>query len=280
MHSTAKKIEALRSSARRAPEYAAIAPLFEAVYRYLLAHGGATGITVHLAGVDRPQRSSNGFPLISPSELSIDHPALIAFLDGLVTVLETESRDGAAALRKIGQELQSGTLDPEPMLEAILERRRAPLDEAALALEVPGPLLEYILEIPLKATLEPCAADLGPEAFPGWQESVCPVCGARPAMAELSGDEGERRLCCSTCSYTWSFRRIKCPSCGCEDPEQLSYFTAGDGATRVDTCLACSRYIKTRDARKGGGEIPLEVEDLLTIHLDLLASREGFVRGK
>jgi len=53
-----------------------------------------------------------------------------------------------------------------------------------------------------------------------------------------------------------------------------------EGATRVDTCQACSRYIKTRDSRKGGVDVPLEVEDLLTIHLDLLASREGFERGK
>uniref|UniRef100_C6E0Q3 Formate dehydrogenase accessory protein n=1 Tax=Geobacter sp. (strain M21) TaxID=443144 RepID=C6E0Q3_GEOSM len=280
MYSTETKIEALRNAVHRAPEYAAIAPFFAAVYHYLLQHEGGTGIGVDLAGVDQEQRSSSGFPLISPSELRVDRLALITFLTGLVTVLEAESTDGAAALRSIGEALHSGELDPEPMLAAILERRRAPLDEASLALGVPGPLLEYILEIPLKAALEPCAAVLGAGAFPGWQESVCPVCGARPAMAELAGDEGERRLCCSTCSYSWSFRRIKCPSCGCEDPEQLSYFTAGEGATRVDTCRACSRYIKTRDNRKGGGEVPLEVEDLLTIHLDLLASREGFVRGK
>lgn len=280
MYSTETKIEALQKAAHRAPEYAAIAPFFVAVYDYLLGREGTTGIGIDLAGVDQEKRNSHGFPLISPSELKVDRSELVPFLTGLVTVLEAQSRDGAAPLRNIGQALQTGDLDPEPLLGAILEHRRAPLDEAALALEVPGPLLEYILEIPLKAALEPCAAVIGPDAFPGWQESICPVCGARPAMAELAGDEGQRRLCCSTCSYTWSFRRVKCPSCGCEDPDQLSYFTAGEGTTRVDTCRACSRYIKTRDARKGGGEVPLEVEDLLTIHLDLLASREGFVRGK
>jgi FdhE protein len=60
----------------------------------------------------------------------------------------------------------------------------------------------------------------------------------------------------------------------------LSYFMVADGGTRVDTCKACSRYIKTRDSRKGNNEVPLDVEDLLTIHLDLLAAREGFERGK
>jgi FdhE protein len=163
---------------------------------------------------------------------------------------------------------------------AILERRRSPLEEAAIKLSVPAPLLEYIFEIPLKTELERCASEFGEDEFVEWQENVCPLCGARPGMAELTGEEGRRRLSCSACFYTWSFKRMKCPSCGSEDTEKLSYFTAGEGATRVDTCRACSRYIKTRDARKGDSDVPLEVEDLLTIHLDLLASREGFERGK
>jgi hypothetical protein len=33
---------------------------------------------------------------------------------------------------------------------------------------------------------------------------------------------------------------------------------------------------KTHSSRKGRGDEPLEMEDLLTIHLDLLAAREGF----
>jgi FdhE protein len=48
----------------------------------------------------------------------------------------------------------------------------------------------------------------------------------------------------------------------------------------VDSCKACSRYIKTRDSRKGNADVPLDVEDLLTMHLDLLATREGLERGK
>ena len=280
MSSTEKKITALRDAEQRAPEYAAITPLFVAVYENLLGREGTTGISIDLSQVDRAQRSAHGFSLVSPAELSIDRDQLAAFLTGIVGVLKQHGREGDEPLHRIAVSLASGELDPGPMVTAILERRRAPLDEASLALNVPAPLLEYVFEIPLKAALELCAAGIGDDAFPQWQENFCPICGARPAMAEFAGEEGHRRLCCSACAYTWSFRRIKCPSCGCEDADQLSYFTAGEGATRVDTCRACSRYIKTRDARKGGGEVPLEVEDLLTIHLDLLASREGFERGK
>jgi FdhE protein len=197
-----------------------------------------------------------------------------------VGVLHQQGTQGEVALDRIARALTSEAIDPKPLLLAILERRRGPLEEVSLALDVPAPLLEYLFEIPCKTSLELFAAGFGADAFPGWQENICPVCGARAGMAELVGEEGRRQLCCSACSYAWPFRRMKCPSCGCEDAEKLSYFTAGAGATRVDTCRNCSRYIKTRDARKGGSGVPLEVEDLLTIHLDLMASREGFERGK
>jgi FdhE protein len=280
MPTTEQKIAALQQAVITYPEYATITPLFVAIYEYVSGREDKTGIMVDLSAIKRCERTGNGFPLISPAEMSVDRETLILFLMGVVSVLEQQGNEAGEALDRIAQALSSGELDQEPLLQAILERSRGPLDEAAIALDVPAPLLEYILEIPLKIALEQCAADFSEDAFDDWQENVCPVCGGRPGMAELTGEEGRRRLSCSTCFYTWPFKRIKCPSCGCEDAEKLSYFTAGEGASRVDTCTACSRYIKTRDSRKGGVDVPLEVEDLLTIHLDLLATREGFERGK
>lgn len=280
MPTTELKIAALQKAAVTYPEYASITPLFVAIYEYVSGRESKTGITVDISGINRAERTENGFPLVSPAELSIDREMLITFLMGIISVLEKHGKEGDEALDSIAQAISSGQLDPEPLLLAILERRRGPLDEAAASLGVPAPLVEYVFEIPLKTALEGCAAGFPEDAFAGWQENVCPVCGARPGMAELKGEEGRRRLSCSACFYRWPFKRMQCPSCGCEDAEKLSYFTAGEGATRVDTCRACSRYIKTRDSRKGEADVPLEVEDLLTIHLDLLASREGFERGK
>jgi FdhE protein len=281
MSTTEIKITALQQAANTYPEYSAITPLFVALYEYVHGREDQTGITVDLSAVNQSERTGKAFPLISPAELSIERETVIIFLMGVISVLEQQGKEGDEALDRIAQALSSGQLDPEPLLLAILERRRGPLDEAAISVDVSAPLLEYIFEIPLKTALERFAAGFSSNAFDDWQENVCPICGARPGMAELTGEEGRRRLSCSACFYTWQFKRMKCSSCGCEDPEKLSYFTAGEGtATRVDTCRACSRYIKTRDSRKGDDDVPLEVENLLTIHLDLLASREGFERGK
>lgn len=280
MSSTEQKIAALRQATQSSPEYADIVPLFSGIYEYLQGRESQTGISVELPDSDPKERLENHFPLISITDLRVDRERTIVFLLGVIAVLIRKGKENAGYLRSIAAALQSGTIDPASLYGAILERRRAPINDLAELLSVPSPLVEYIFEMPLKTALECFSAGYRAEHVAGWQENFCPICGSRPGMAELSGEEGRRMLSCSACSFSWQFKRLTCAYCGCDDPEKLSYFTAGDGATRVDTCKACSRYIKTRDSRKAASDVPLEVEDLLTIHLDLLASREGFERGK
>jgi FdhE protein len=280
MSSTEQKIAALQQAAQSSPEYAGIVPLFIGIYEYLQGRESQTGISFVLPDSDPKERLENSFPLLSVTDMKVDHAQTKDFLLGAIATLSRNGKENFEYLRKIEAALQVGTIDASPLYGAILERRRAPINELAELLSVPSPLVEYIFEIPLKTALECFAAGYDADQFAGWQESFCPVCGARPGMAELSGEEGRRMLSCSACTFSWQFKRMTCAYCGCDDPEKLSYFTAGDGATRVDTCKACSRYIKTRDSRKGNADVPMDVEDLLTIHLDLLAAKEGFERGK
>lgn len=280
MSSTGQKITALQRAAQTSPEYTDIVPLFIGIYDYLLGRENQTGISIELSNVNPAEKIGKGIPLLVFSDLKVDREQTVVFLRGIIDVLIVKGQENAEYLQHIGTALQEGTIDPSALYAAILERRRAPINEVADMLAVPAPLVEYIFEIPLKAGLENFSTRYEAEQFAGWQESICPICGSRAGMAELSGEEGRRMLSCSACSFNWPFKRLACAYCGCEDPEKLSYFTAGDGATRVDTCTACSRYIKTRDSRKSGSDVPLEVEDLLTIHLDLLAAKEGFERGK
>lgn len=280
MSTTTEKLTSLNAAAADAPEYAEIVPLFIGLYGYLNGRETETGIRITLAGVNFNERLGNGFPLLSPQEMSVDQHLASQFLGGVIAELAKGGREGHSELGKVQAALNEQRLDLPQLFPAVLERRRAPLDEAAVAVDVPGPLLEYLLEIPLRTALELSAAGIGSGTFAQWDAGNCPFCGSRAGMAELVGEEGQRFLSCATCATCWSFKRLKCPYCGTEDGEKLTYFTADDGPCRVDLCTACSRYIKTRDARKGNGHVPLEIEDLLTIHLDLLAVREGYERGK
>lgn len=280
MTSYSSKIQALQDALVASPEYEAIIPLFVELIRYLESRAGQTGITVNRPQDGQKEHLAHGFPLLSPANLAIDRAVCSDFLSGAIAVFMRVGKDGADDLARIEQALREGRLDLEGLFCAILERRRDTIDDAARSAEVPAPLLEYIFEIPLKAALESFAGSISVAEVADWTEGFCPLCGSRAGMAELVGEEGKRFLMCSTCTFHWPFKRLQCPYCGNEEGGNLSYFLAGEGATRVDTCKACSRYIKTRDSRKGGAGLPLDVEDLLTIHLDLLAAKEGFERGK
>jgi len=277
---TAAKLAALEKLAGERAGYRDILTAFRELYGFVAGKEEATGIAFAIPAASRAERAAAGLPLVAPECLRVDGGKASAFLAGLLAVMErvgTEGRDDLAAL---GRALAGGALDLRSLFAACLTRERAVVTSAAAAVSVSPPLLEFVLEVPLWTALEGIAASLDPKAFEGWAEGYCPVCGGRAGMDELAGDEGRRHLSCSGCFFKWPYKRIKCPYCGTEDPAALSYFAAGDGATRVGVCRACSRYIKTRDSRAGNADIPLEVEDLATLHLDLMAAKEGFERGR
>lgn len=279
MPQTGKKRECLAQASRDRPEYRAVLSVFLELFAFIDGREGETGISFDLPEPDRAARTAAGSPLLSPGAMRVDAPAAAAFLSGVVGALRRAGREGGEHLDAVLSALSRGALDPASLFAACLERQRKPVEEAAAAAAVPAPLLAFILQIPLKTSLELFAETVGPDAFEGWMESRCPVCGGRPGMDELAGEEGRRYLCCSGCATRWPFKRIQCPYCGCSDPALLSYFAPGEEPTRVSVCRKCSRYIKTRDSRRGNALVPLEAEDLMTIHLDLLAAKEGFERG-
>ena len=111
-----------------------------------------------------------------------------------------------------------------------------------------------------------------------WWESVCPLCGTGPYMARLEKDGGSRTLACRLCGQEWRFPRLKCPFCDTDDRSALSYLSAEDGSGyRIDVCRLCKHYIKTVDSREREDVLPLELEEFLTQHLDLVARDRGFL---
>ena len=99
-------------------------------------------------------------------------------------------------------------------------------------------------------------------------------------MGRLEKETGKRLLQCHLCRTEWAFKRLECPFCGNSNQEKLRFFCdQEDPAYRVEVCDLCKTYLKTVDAREVDKEVSLFVEDLATLHLDLVAEREGFRRG-
>jgi FdhE protein len=109
----------------------------------------------------------------------------------------------------------------------------------------------------------------------------CRMCGSPPTLAKLRREDGRRILYCGLCGTSWEFTRLACPWCETADREALNLLRLSEGDPRwIETCESCRGYIKTVDERKlplGETIIPV-VEETATLHLDLLAEREGYIR--
>ena len=138
-------------------------------------------------------------------------------------------------------------------------------------------LIELFLEESLRPSLEVVAQKYtGRIARSEWSEGYCPICGKEPKIGQIRGEDG-RFLFCNQCGFEWHYLRIKCPFCGNEEQQSLAYFTVeGDEQYRVDVCNECKRYIKIVDFRESKKDANMDVEDIATLHLDILANEEGY----
>jgi FdhE protein len=140
-------------------------------------------------------------------------------------------------------------------------------------------LIDLFIEESLRPELEVIAEKYGAAVEKsGWTEGYCPICGKEPKIGEIrESEDGKRYLFCHQCGHKWHFRRIKCPFCGNEEQHSLAYFAVeGEESHRVDVCNKCRRYIKIVELSKSSEEINLDVEDIATLHLDMLAYEEGY----
>ncbi|ABW67136.1 formate dehydrogenase accessory protein FdhE [Desulfosudis oleivorans] len=114
-------------------------------------------------------------------------------------------------------------------------------------------------------------------AFKEWNRGSCPVCGGKPLMGELSGEEGKKFLVCSACRTRWPFGRIQCAGCGTQDHAQVSLLVIeGDPVHSIEICDTCKTYLKIIDCRQAGRKIDIDMENLTTLHLDIIARGKGY----
>jgi FdhE protein len=110
----------------------------------------------------------------------------------------------------------------------------------------------------------------------------CPFCGGAPWIASrraaADADGAQRYLGCALCGGEWIANRLRCPVCSNEDPATLATFqTDRYAAVRIEACDTCRRYVKSLDLTVDGRQIP-EVDDLLSVAVDLWAAEHGYAR--
>jgi len=193
-----------------------------------------------------------------------------------LALMEIAEKRAPGETKEIVQKIQDGSFNFEKLIcdsfSSLQDDASDVVDEDVID------LVDLFLEESLRPALEKVVEKYGSTvAEIGWTEGYCPICGKEPKIGEIREEEGRKFLFCTQCGFEWRFRRIKCPFCGNEEQQTLAYFTIeGEEKYRVDVCHECKRYIKIVDFRESKEEANLDVEDIATLHLDMLANEEGY----
>ena len=218
---------------------------------------------------------TGGLPLIDFSAGTFDLTEPRQYFTALLEIAEKRA---PGETKEVLQMIQDGSFNFEKMISDSFNSIQ---DDNDIAEDIDDDVIDLVdlfLEESLRPALEKVVEKYGKSiAKGGWAEGYCPICGKEPKIGEIREEEGRRFLFCTQCGFEWRFMRIKCPFCGNEEQQTLAYFSIeGEEKYRVDVCNECKRYIKTVDFRETKEEANLDVEDIATLHLDMLANEEGY----
>lgn len=241
----------------------------------------ATAVQIRGISGEQHEMWENGLPLLVVSLPRVDPDAFFKTMGQVKDVLVKYQPEQSEDLAKAIAAMPTDAMEREVFVESVLRRRTGwsefLVQKRGVAEEVLGFLLNHTAKPYLSRFSVLTQEQVDLEA---WKKGYCPVCGALPNFARLSKAVGRRWLHCPLCETEWAYKRIGCPFCGNEEQDLLRYFTIeGDERYRVYLCEKCKGYLKTVDeSRLAANTKPnLFWEDVKTVHLDLLAMREGYV---
>lgn len=220
-------------------------------------------------------KMAGGLPLVDFSVLEVD---LSGPRDYFLALLEIAEKRSPGETGEMARKIRAGEIDFNDLIYESFNPPPLEEEPEGEGDENSFDLVELFIEESLRPALEKVVAAYGDAvARSEWSEGYCPICGREPKIGEVREDEGTRYLFCNQCGFEWEYRRIKCPFCGNEEQQTLAYFTIEeDDRYRVDVCNECKRYIKIVDFRDTRQKADLDVEDIATLHLDMLANDEGY----
>lgn len=221
--------------------------------------------------------AQEGFPLIQKEDFPIDLKTSLKLFQSLCQIGIEANPHMAEQVRKIEKAVENHKLDLQNLFEKRADEKKVETvaNEFGLDEKVFSFLIQSSTYPSIEAAVKQLRGELDSET---WTKGYCPTCGSLPLMSVLKEDVGKRYLLCSYCGDVWRTDRLFCPFCNNKDHETLHYlFSEGEEVYRIDLCDKCHQYIKTVDYRNLAESDPV-VEDLSTLHLDLLASEKGYKR--
>jgi hypothetical protein len=137
-------------------------------------------------------------------------------------------------------------------------------------------LSDQLFALAMRPFLCRCAEVLQPSGALGtWTHACCPLCGGEPDFSVIT-PAAERHLICARCALRWRFEALTCPYCHNRDRARITSFATPDGQYRVYGCDACTRYLKSYDARRASRPVMPMVDSIATLPLDAAAMQRGY----
>jgi FdhE protein len=221
--------------------------------------------------------AKEGFSLMQKEDFPLDIEASAKLFQTLCQIGREANPHMAEQVKKIQDAIDNQRIDLKQLLKEGLKEQRIEqvADEFGFDKKVFRFLIQKTIQPSIEASIKQLGSELDPET---WLKGYCPLCGSLPSLSLLKEEVGKRYLLCPYCGYQWRIDRIFCPFCGNREQESLHYFYGeGEEIYRIDLCDKCHQYIKTIDYRELKESDPA-LEDLATLHLDILASQKGFKR--
>ncbi len=221
--------------------------------------------------------AKEGFSLIQKEDFPLDIETSTKLFTTLCEIGKDSNPHMAEQVKKIKEAIDNKRLDFKKLLiEGMKEEKiKKVADESALDEVVLSFLIQSSMKPSIEAGRDQLKSELDSET---WLKGFCPVCGSLPHLSVLKGEAGKRYLLCSYCGYQWRADRLFCPFCSNQEQGSLNYlYGEGEENYRIDLCDRCHQYIKTIDHRTLE-ELDPVLEDLATLHLDILASQKGYKR--
>jgi len=222
--------------------------------------------------------AKEGFSVVEKKDFPIDIEASSSLFQSLCEIGKKANPHMAEQVRKIEECIGKKKINLKGLFREGADQEKS--ERIAKDLGLDKKVLFFLIHNSIRPSIEAAVEKLLNEVnTETWMKGYCPICGSLPHLSLLKEEVGKRFLLCSYCGYQWQTDRIVCPFCSNKDQESLHYFMAeGEENYRIDLCDKCHQYIKTIDLRVIG-EIDPSLEDLATLHLDVIASQKGYKRA-
>jgi FdhE protein len=274
-----KQIERLMGEKKIAPEYLRLfSGLFEVEYR-TEQKLRLKDIYTPVSKVELRRRLDANLPAIDPEKIDVSEATLAALLERIIPILRQHAAGAGSVAEKLLAAEKSGKVSLRELVRAVVAGNGDYLTEAAEIIGTGTTELIFIVLVLARPLMRRLARNVrSKEGFEGISGDRCPICGGAPLMARIGRDDGKRILECSLCGTEWVAKRIRCLACGNEDNASLGYIYLEENACRIDKCDKCHTYLKTVDERKKSENKirALRVEDVVSLHLDVLAEEKGY----